>query len=99
MTSTITVEPHRSAQYAVTRDYTILAIHALNILDPSGPVGGALLVLGSRQMLTSGGAHVWAPPTWVGGSDIVAFCQTTEAAVKYRTYIREQDREAEEANS
>jgi hypothetical protein len=29
----------------------------------------------------------------------VAFCQTTEAAVKYRTYIREQDREAEEANS
>jgi hypothetical protein len=93
----LTIEPHPSAKYAVTRTYAIVAVHALNMNDPDASRYGSTLVLASKQLLTSGGAHVWAPPDWILADDIVAFCQTTEAANKYRTYIREQDREADGA--
>lgn len=97
MTPSITVEPHSSCKYAVTRDYDIVAVHAINALDPNEPLGGVTMALCSRVMMTSSGAHVWGAPKWIADSHIVAFCQTTEAASKYRTYVREQDREAEGA--
>lgn len=94
----VTVEPHASCKYAVLVDYTIWAVHAVHTGDPCAPIGpGATVVLASRQMMSSGGAHVWGPPTWLNAADVIAFCQTTEAATKYRTYIREQDMESEGA--
>ena len=87
------IAPHGSCKYAVVRNgrhYEIVAVHAID---------ASRGVLVSRQMQGPGDTHVWGSPYLLDtGAVFIAFCQTSEAAGKYRRMLIEQDREVEEAN-
>lgn len=90
------ITPHTSCKYAVVQhavsgDYLIAAVHALS------PGTSASLLL-SVQRQAHDDAHVWGTPKWVSEQHVIALCQTSEAAAKYRRWLREQDRETEQAN-
>lgn len=93
-------EPHSSTRYAVIRGtligapvgtmYSVVAVHGINL------EGDRRAILVSQMMV--GSPVSFSPPQYVASNTVVAMLRNSADATVYAKRLREEDREAEEAN-